>query len=172
MTLVDLGLYFSLLSLISVGGLPAVIPDMQRYVVDVRHWVTLSDFLQMFAIGQAAPGPNVLVSGLIGWKAAGISGAVVALTAVCGPAGVVAFLVADVWDRLKGSPWRSVAQRAMAPMVVGLMLSGGVVLVTPGGVPDWRLWLIAAASAGALLGTRLNPLWLLGAGGIAGGLLF
>lgn len=172
MTLVDLGLYFSLLSLISVGGLPAVIPEMQRYVVDVRHWVTLSDFMQMFALGQAAPGPNVLVSGLIGWKAAGISGAVVALTAVCGPAGVVAFLVADVWDRLKGSPWRSVAQRAMAPMVVGLMLSGGVVLVTPGGVPDWRLWLIAGASAGALLGTRLNPLWLLGAGGLAGGLLF
>jgi chromate transporter len=170
-TLLDLALYFGLLSLISVGGMPSVIPEMQRYVVDVRHWVTPADFMQMFAIGQAAPGPNVLISGLIGWKVAGVAGAFVALGAMCLPAAVVAFWVAGVWDRMKDSPWRAVAQRAMAPMVVGLIFSGGYVLATPGNVPDWRLWLIAAASAVAMLATRLNPLWLLGAGGVLGGVL-
>jgi chromate transporter len=170
-TLVDLALYFGLLSLISVGGMPSVIPEMQRYVVDVRQWVTPTDFIQMFAIGQAAPGPNVLISGLIGWKVAGVSGAFVALGAMCFPAAVVAFWVAGVWDRMKDSPWRAVAQRAMAPMVVGLVLSGGFVLATPGNVPDWRLWLIAAASAAAMLATKLNPLWLLGSGGVLGGVL-
>lgn len=171
MILVDLALYFGLLSLISVGGMPSVIPEMQRYVVDVRQWVTPSDFMQMFAIGQAAPGPNVLISGLIGWKVAGVGGALVALAAMCGPAAVLAFWVAGLWDRMKDSPWRAVAQRAMAPIVVGLILSGGYVLATPGNVPDWRLWLIAAASAGGMLATRLNPLWLLGAGGVLGGVL-
>jgi chromate transporter len=170
-TLVDLALYFGLLSLISVGGMPSVIPEMQRYVVDVRQWVTPTDFIQMFAIGQAAPGPNVLISGLIGWKVAGVGGAFVALGAMCFPAAVVAFWVAGVWDRMKDSPWRAVAQRAMAPMVVGLVLSGGFVLATPGNTPDWRLWLIAGASAAAMLATKLNPLWLLGAGGVLGGLL-
>lgn len=170
-TLLDLALYFGLLSLISVGGMPSVIPEMQRYVVDVRQWVTPADFMQMFAIGQAAPGPNVLISGLIGWKVAGVAGAFVALGAMCLPAALVAFWVAGVWDRMKDSPWRAVAQRAMAPMVVGLIFSGGYVLATPGNVPDWRLWLIAAASAVAMLATRLNPLWLLGAGGVLGGVL-
>jgi chromate transporter len=169
--LLDLALYFGLLSLISVGGMPSVITEMQRYVVDVRHWVTAADFIQMFAIGQAAPGPNVLISGLIGWKVAGVSGAFVALGAMCGPAGLVAFWVAGVWERMKDSPWRAVAQRAMAPIVVGLIFSGGFVLATPGNVPDWRLWLIAALSTAVMLATKLNPLALLAMGGVLGGIL-
>jgi chromate transporter len=169
--LVELALYFSLLSLISVGGMPSVIPEMQRYVVDVKGWITPADFIQMFAVGQAAPGPNVLISGLIGWKVAGIPGALVALAAMCGPAGVLAYWVADLWDRFKDKPWRAVAQRAMAPMVIGLILSGGFVLATPDNTPDWRLWLIASVSAAGMLATKLNPLWLLAAGGVLGGLL-
>jgi len=54
--------------------------------------------------------------------------------------------------------------------VVGLVLAGGYVIATPGS-PDWRLWLIAGASAAGMLATRLNPLWLMAAGGVAGGLL-
>jgi chromate transporter len=62
-------------------------------------------------------------------------------------------------------------QRAMQPMVVGLILSGGYVLATPGD-PDWRMWLIAGGTAaGMLAAPKLNPLWLLGAGGILGGYL-
>jgi chromate transporter len=169
--LVELGLYFALLSLISVGGIPSVLPEMQRYVVDVRNWASADDFIQMFAIGQAAPGPNVLIAGLIGWKVAGVAGAFVALGAICGPAGIVAFWVAGVWERMKGSPWRAIAQRAMAPMVVGLVFSGGFVLATPNNQPDWRLWLIAAASAACMLASKVNPLWLLAAGGALGGIL-
>ena len=168
MNLIELGLYFGLLSLISVGGIPSVLPEMQRYVVDVRGWATADDFIQMFAIGQAAPGPNVLIAGLIGWKVAGFAGAFVALGAICGPAAIVAFWVAGVWERMKDSPWRAIAQRAMGPMVVGLVFSGGFVLATPGDTPDWRLWLIAAASATATLAIKLNPLWLLAAGGALG----
>ena len=170
-TLVELGLYFCLLSLISVGGMPSVIPEMHRYVVEVKAWITAEDFIQMFAIGQAAPGPNVLISSLIGWKIAGIPGALVALAAMCGPAAVLSFWVAEVWERFKGTPWRTAAQRAMAPMVIGLILSGGFVLATPAGTPDWRLWLIAASSATGLVATKLNPLWLLGGGAVLGAAL-
>jgi hypothetical protein len=52
-----------------------------------------------------------------------------------------------------------------------MILSGGVILATPGGVPDWRLWLIAGASAAAMFASRLNPLWLLAGGGLAGAIL-
>lgn len=169
--LLELALHFGLLSLISIGGMLSVIPEMYRYLVDVKRWITPSDFIQMFAIGQAAPGPNVLIAGLIGWKVDGLAGALVALTAICGPAAILAFWVAGLWERMKDSPWRVVTQRAMAPIVVGLVFSGGFVLATPGNVPDWRLWLIAVASATGLLGGRLNPLWLLAAGGVLGRLL-
>ena len=168
MILIELGLYFSLLSLLSVGGMPSVIPEMHRYVVEQRGWISHNDFIEMFALGQAAPGPNVLISSLIGWKIAGVPGAVITLAAMCGPAAVLAYWVSGVWDRLQGTPWRAVAQRAMAPMVVGLIGSGGFVLATPGGSPDWRLWLIAAASAWMMVATKLNPLWMLAGGAILG----
>ena len=171
MILLDLALFFSLLSLLSVGGMPSVIPEMHRYVVEQKAWISHSDFIEMFALGQAAPGPNVLISSLIGWKIAGVPGAFVTLAAMCGPAAVISYWVAGVWDRMKDRPWRAVAQRAMVPMVVGLILSGGFVLATPGGTPDWRLWLIAGLSAAGMAATKLNPLWFLAAGGVLGAVL-
>lgn len=169
--LVDMALYFSVLSLVSVGGLPAVLPELQRYVVDVKGWLTAGEFIQLYAVGQAAPGPNMLIVSLIGWKVAGLPGATVALAALCGPAGVIAYWVAGLWERFRGTRWRKAIQRAMVPLVVGFTVAGGYVLATPGGVPDWRLWLIAVASAAATLATRINPLWLLAGGGLLGAML-
>lgn len=170
MTLIELTLYFMLMSLISVGGMPSVLPELQRYVVDVKGWITPEEFIQIFAVGQAAPGPNVLIASLVGWKVAGLGGAVLALAAMCGPAAVLAWWVADLWERFKDSPWRKAMQRAIAPIVVGLILSGGYILATPG-APDWRLWLIAAATAVGMLVSKINPLWFLAVGGAAGAAL-
>lgn len=171
MTLVELAIYFGLLSLLAFGGMQSVMPEMQRIVVEVKGWTGPEEFIQLFALAQAAPGPNVLIVSLIGWKAAGLAGAVVALLATCGSAAVVAWYVADLWERFKDAPWRVAMQRAIAPLVVGLILSGGYVLATPTGMPDWRLWLIAGASACAMLAAKLNPLWILAAGGAAGAIL-
>jgi chromate transporter len=168
--LLELTLYFMLLSLISVGGMPSVLPELQRYVVDVKGWIMPEEFMQIFAVGQAAPGPNVLIASLIGWKVAGLGGALLALAAMCGPAAVLAWWVADLWERFKDSPWRKAVQRAIAPIVVGLILSGGFILATPG-APDWRLWAIAGASAAGMLLSKMNPLWLLAAGGVLGAVL-
>lgn len=167
MTLIELALYFGLLSLISVGGMPSVMPEMQRFVVDVKGWLTPGEFLQAFAVGQAAPGPNILIASLVGWKVAGIPGALVALAAICGPAAVLAWWVADLWERFKDSPWRKAIQKAISPVVVALILSSGFIIATPGS-PDWRMWLIAGASAVAMLATKLNPLWMLAGGGLLG----
>lgn len=171
LTLLELALYFGLLSLIAFGGMPAVMPEMQRLVVDVKEWTSPAEFIQLFAVAQAAPGPNVLIVALIGWKAAGLAGALVALFATCFPAALIAWWVTDLWDRFKESPWRVAIQRAIAPLVVGLIGSGGYVLATPSGTPDWRMWLIAGASACATLATRVNPLWILAAAGVAGAIL-
>ncbi|HEY3078135.1 MAG TPA: chromate transporter, partial [Burkholderiales bacterium] len=115
MILADIAVTFGVLSLIAFGGMPAVMPEMQRLVVDVKAWTTEAEFIQLFAIAQAAPGPNVLIVSLIGWKAAGLPGAVVALLAVCGPAAVLSWWIADLWERFKDSPWRIAIQRAIAP---------------------------------------------------------
>lgn len=169
--IIELVLYFGLLSCIAFGGLPSVLPEMQRFVVNVKGWTTADDFVRLFAIAQAAPGPNILFASLVGWRVAGPVGAVVALVSICAPAAVIAWSVSALWDKYREAAWRIALQRAIAPLVVGLILSGGYVLATPSPVPDWRLWVIAGATATTMLATKVNPLWLLAGGGVAGVLL-
>ena len=168
--MLELALYFAMLSLISVGGISSILPEMQRIVVDAKGWVTPVEFTQLFAVSQAAPGPNILFMSLIGWKMAGIGGALVALGSFCLPAAVLAYWVGGVWERLRDAPWVRLTKRALLPMTVGLALAGGYVLATPAGL-DWRYAGIAGASAVAVASTRLNPLWFLAAGGVLGALL-
>jgi len=169
--LLEIAAYFCVLSIFSVGGLPSVMPEMQRYVVEVKAWMSPAEFMQAFAVGQAAPGPNMLIVSLVGWHLAGLAGALVALFAMCGPAAVLAWWASGLWDRFKDTPWRQAIQRAIAPIVVGMILSGGVVIATPDATPDWRLWLIAGATAAGAVLTKVNPLWFLAAGGVLGGAL-
>jgi chromate transporter len=169
--MLQLALYFALLSLVSVGGIPSVMPEMQRLVVDVQGWMSAAEYTQLFAIAQAAPGPNVLVTALIGWKVAGLLGGVVALGAFCGPAAVLAYSIGGIWDRMRDAPWRKAFQRTLVPISVGFIVSGGYVLATPQGV-DWQSALIAGSSAAVLYATRVNPLWVLAGGGLLGFLLF
>lgn len=168
--MLELFLYFALLSLLAVGGVSSIMPEMQRIVVESRHWVSAAEFTQLFAISQAAPGPNVLIASLIGWKLAGLAGALVALAGICGPAAVLAWWIGGVWERFRDADWRIMVQRALAPVSVGFVIAGGYVLATPEGL-DWRNALIAAGSAAALYATRISPLWILTAGGAAGWLL-
>ena len=170
MILVQLGLYFALLSLLTFGGLGPVIPEMQRYIVDVKGWMTPGDFMQLFAVAQTAPGPNVLVTSLVGYRVAGVAGSVVALLALCVPTAAIAWSTSVLWERFRESPWRRVAQRALTPLLVGLMLAAGYTIATPH-APDWRLWLIALLTASGMTTTRVNPVWLLVGGAVLGGIL-
>lgn len=170
MILLKLALFFGVLSFLTFGGVSSVVPEMQRYIVEENGWTTAADFMQLFAVAQSAPGPNVLISSLLGWRVAGFAGSLVALVAICAPAGVLAWWVSELWERFRDSPWRSAVQRALTPLVVGLIAAGGYIIATPGS-PDWRLWLIAAGSAATMVVSKVNPLWIMAAGGVAGGFL-
>jgi chromate transporter len=169
--MLNLVLWFSLLSLLSIGGISSIMPEFQRVVVETNQWVTPAEFTQLFAVSQAAPGPNVLIASLIGWHVHGLAGAIAALVAMTGPASVLAWYVSGVWDRFKDAPWRATTQRALLPVTVGLVMAGGYVLGTPHGL-DWQSALIAGGSAATLFFTRRNPLWILATGGLLGYFLF
>jgi chromate transporter len=166
-TLTALALQFAALSLVAFGGANAVIPEIHRQAVDVRHWMTNQDFAALFAIAQAAPGPNFLVSTLVGWKVAGVLGALVATAAMCAPSCLLTFWVAKVWDRYRETQWRMAVGAGLAPVTVGFVCSSAFVLVRAADA-DWRLALVTAASAAVVYFTRLNPLWCLAAAAALG----
>ena len=169
-TLGQLAVQFALLSLLAFGGANAVLPEIHRQSVDIHHWMTDQDFAALFAIAQAAPGPNFLISTLIGWKAAGLAGALVTTAAMCGPSCVLTFWVAKFWDHHREAPWRVAVGAGVAPVTVGLIFSSAYVLVRAADT-GWRLSAVTAASAAMAYFTRLNPLWCLAAAaalGVAG----
>jgi chromate transporter len=165
--LVDLALQFLLLSLLSIGGANAIIPEMHLRAVDIKHWMTDADFSQMFALSQAAPGPNVLIVSLIGWKVAGVAGAIVSMLAMCGPSFVLTYQIARAWDRFRDAPLRIAIERGLAPVTAGLILSSGYVL-TRTTDHDWPAYALTGVALVLALTTRLHPLWVLAAAAALG----
>jgi len=162
--LATMALRFTLLSLVAVGGITSVIPEIHRTVVEVNHWVTDAEFTQMFVIARAAPGPNMLVVTLIGWQVAGLPGALVATAAICVPSCTLGYFIARVWDRFRGARWRRAVEAGLAPITVGLVLATGW-LVARGAATDWLAQGITAVVAALVVFTRVNPMWLLAAAG-------
>ena len=165
--LAQLAIDFSLLSLITVGGVITVLPEMHRNVVEVHGWMSGAEFAQLFALAQASPGPNILVVSLIGWKVAGLAGAVVATGAVCAPSSILTYIVSSIWQRFRGNRWRELIEEGLVPVTVGLMLAGGY-LITLAADHTALAFAVTAVTAGTVLATRIHPLWLLAAGGILG----
>jgi len=165
--LAELAVDFSLLSLFAVGGVVTVLPELHRGVVEVHGWMTSTEFAQLFALAQASPGPNILVVSLIGWKVAGLAGAVVATAAVCAPSSILTYGVSQVWQRFRDARWRKTVEDGLVPLTVGLMLAGSF-LITLAADQSAMGFIITAVTAAAVLGTRIHPLWLLAAGGLVG----
>lgn len=161
--LATLALVFAGLSLLAVGGANALVPEMARQAA-AFGWAGPAEFAGLFALAQAAPGPNMLVVTLIGWRVAGLAGALAATAAFVAPAALLTYHVAHLWQRFREAPWRQRVQAGLTPVTVGLVMAAAVVLCrasaqTPGTA------LVLAASTAALLATRLHPLWLLALGG-------
>src|SRR6195952_2551293 len=158
---------FALMSFFAVGGANSAVPEMHRIAVDVHHWMSDRQFADIFAISQLSPGPNVLIVTLIGYSVAGVAGAVTATVAMCGPTAVLAYYVSRLLARSSHSRWPAIIQAALVPLSIGLMGASGLILALTAD-RSWTAALITAIAAALAFATRLNPLWMLLAGGCLG----
>ena len=122
--LVSLINVFALLSLLAVGGGTAVLPQMKHETVGTHEWLSAEQFTDIYSLGQLAPGPNMNMVTVIGYHVAGIPGAILVLLAFYLPSCTLVFAVGKIWDHFEGSPWRDAVRRGMAPITIGLMMSG------------------------------------------------
>ena len=164
---VELALRFTALSLVAIGGISAILPEIHRVVVDVQGWMTSGAFADLFALAQLAPGPNAMFVSLVGWKVAGLPGALVATAAVCGPSSLLCYWVARWAERAQTTRILPVLRRALAPIAIGFILASGYTLAqgadrTPGALA------LTGVAAVALAFTRVNPVWILLVAAIAG----
>lgn len=166
--LLALGGHFLLLSLLAIGGAIAVAPDMHRWMVTEDALLTDAQFASAIAIAQAAPGPNLLFVPLLGYQAAGLAGAAVALAGIMIPSTTLALFAAR-WGEARAE-WRGVRafKAGMAPITLALVAATGWLLAAPAG--QWASLALTLAAALLVWRTRLHLLWLIGAGAVLGAL--
>jgi chromate transporter len=165
--LASLAAYFAALSLMAIGGANAVLPDMHRHAVEVQAWMTSDEFAGLVALSQAAPGPNVLIVALIGWKAYGLPGGLTALLAMCLPSSLLTYQVAGAWQRLERTRFRALVKATLGPLTVGLILAGAYLLArgadhSPAG------FIITGLTAWLVVKKNTHPLLLLAGAGALG----
>jgi chromate transporter len=166
-TLAALALIFSQLSLVAFGGGNTTLPEMHRQVVDVHLWMTSADFAALYALAQAAPGPNLMVVPLIGWQVAGLAGMLVTTFAIFGPSSIVTVIALRLWTRFKDKPWRAPVQGGLVPISIGLVAASAAI-ITRAVDHAWIFVAITAVSTAVLLRFRLHPLWILALGAAVG----
>lgn len=166
------------LSLLCVGGAITTAPDMHRFLVEEKAWLTDPQFGASIAIAQAAPGPNVLFTALMGWQvglnAGGLGTALLGMLLCLGgillPSSVLMYLT-NQWSH-RNRDLRAVRafKQGMAPLVVALVLATGWILATGQGYAwsHWPFWAVALVSTLVVWKTRVHLLWLLGAGALLG----
>ena len=171
-------LHYLSLSLMAIGGAIAMIPDMHRFLVDQNLWLTDAQFNASVAIAQAAPGPNVLFIALMGWNVGmnaggvlyGLLGITLAMTGMLIPSSVLTYNATQWGHRNRNLRGVRAFKQGMAPIVVGLLISTGLILASASGksLDHWPLWLLAGVSVVIFWRTKLHILWLLAAGASLG----
>lgn len=167
--LLQVFVHFMLLSLLAIGGAITTTPEMQRWVVGERGWLTDAQFTASVALAQAAPGPNLLFVAVIGWNISGLTGVLATLAGSLLPSTTLA-LLATRWGAQRQHTLGVRAFKAgMAPLTIGMLLATGWVLTEPlrGHVATAGLVAVAVVF---ILYTRLSPLWPIAIGAVVGAL--
>ena len=165
--ILKLALAFGALSLVSVGGAPAMMPEIHRLAVVVNGWHTNAEFARDMALAQSAPGPNFMMISLVGWRVAGLPGLLAATFAAIIPSSIIAFIVGRLYTRFSTKNWFSVVRSALPPIVLGLIVASGVV-TAQAAVSGVLGFGIVIMSAGIVALTSRNPLVAIGAGALIG----
>ena len=168
--IVQLFITFASLSLMAVGGVVAIVPELHQQMVQAHGWLDDSTFTHLFAIAQVAPGPNMMVVSLMGYHLAGWPGLMGSTLGFLLPSGGLAVLAGSLIGRFEGT-WQLASIKAgMTPVALGLYASGGVVLCR---VADQDVSGLGLSILGLLftLAFDWNPLGVLGAGAVLGGVV-
>ena len=159
--------HFAMLSLLAVGGAIATVPDMHRYLVGERAWLSETAFSGSIALAQAAPGPNVLFVAVLGFNVAGLVGVAATLTGCLLPSTLVAVTAGRYGAQRQQSRGARAFTEGFAPVTIGLLLSTGWLLTEPSH-GRWGTLPLVIGTVWLMQRTKHSPVWPIAAGALAG----
>ena len=155
----------------TIGGGYAMIPLIQREVVQVRKWMSPKEFIDMLALAQSAPGVIAINTAIfIGYKLKGVRGSIVTALGCALPSFVIILLIAMVFTNFKDNPVVERIFKGIRPAVVALIAAPLYNMAKAAGV-TWKTIFIPLIAALLIWGLNISPVWVIVAA-IAGGIVF
>lgn len=173
---------FLSLSLFSLGGGNTLLAEYHHLSVDKFCWLTGTQFADLYALAEAAPGPSSMIVGLLGLGAGWSEGPGWALLSGYGaeiaillPSTLLMVMACLSWRHLEHSPWRLAFERGMGPITLGILFAVGLkILRTADTGHDGRLSvpgvIVSMVVCVLMLRTRISPLWFMAIAGVLGAL--
>ena len=164
------------LSLFSLGGGNTLLTEYHHVSVDQFCWLSSSQFADLYALAEAAPGPSSMLVGLLGMGAGWPEGPFWALLSAYGaelaillPSTLLMVVACLRWNKMRDSPWRLAFERGLGPITLGILFAVGYKILqtadtnTPGVIVSLLVCVL-------MLRSRISPLWFMAVAGVLGGL--
>lgn len=175
---------FFQIGLFSIGGGYAAMPLIQHQVVDVRPWLTMTQFADIMTIAEMTPGPIAINSAtFVGIQVAGIPGAVVATLGCVLPSCVIVMALAYIYYRFRRLTMVQGVLGGLRPAVVAMIASAGLSLMIlsffgqrslPENLNGANCISVSIFAAGFFLlrKWKVNPIYVMAGAGVLGVLLY
>lgn len=155
----------------TLGGGYAMIPLIQKEVVDKKSWLKEEEFVEMLAIAQSAPGPIALNTAIfVGYKARGLKGVLFSSLGTILPSFIVILLVAIIFTDFKDNPTVERVFKGIRPAVVALIAAPLYQMGKSAGITR-KTVIIPTIAALIVWQTGVSPIYIIIAA-IVGGILF
>lgn len=161
------------LSLFSLGGGNTLLTEYHHLSVEQYCWLRPSQFADIYALAEAAPGPSSMIVGLLGMGAGWPEGPGWALLTAYGaeigillPSTLLMVVACLSWNRLRDSPWRVAFERGLGPITLGILFAVGVKILKTADTNAAGV-VVSLLVCALMLRTRISPLWFMA---VAGGL--
>ncbi len=153
----EIFLAFAKVGIFGYGGGPSMIPLVQAEVVDVHHWLTNEEFVDTLAMGYTLPGPiSTKMSGYIGFRLAGLPGAIAGVTGIFLPSLVLMLLLAGILLTYKDTRYVQATLKAVRPVVVALLVVTAWEIL-PQSIKGWDTALIGVGAFLAVALLNVHP---------------
>ncbi|MGC8972455.1 MAG: chromate transporter [bacterium] len=173
MILFRLFLAFAQIGLFAFGGGYAILPLIEKEIVNNLHWLTHKEFLEVVTISQLTPGPIAInAATFVGYKVGGIIGSAVATISVCLPPIILVLIVVRFLKRFETNLLVNSALKGLRPAVVALIASAAYSLIKGGGINEVKGLIIGIVSFIILRTKKLDPILILIIAGIVGIILY
>ena len=175
-TLMQVLWQFLSLSLFSLGGGNTLLAEYHHLAVAQFCWLTNTQFADLYALAEAAPGPSSMLVGLLGLGAGWREGPFWALLCAYGaeaaillPSTLLMVMACLSWKRLEHSPWRAAFERGLGPITLGILFAVGLKILRTADT-NWAGVVVSVLVCVLMLRTRISPLWFMAVAGVLGGL--